>query len=29
MDATIWAGTGKKQLGIRVGAAIDTLRPNE
>jgi hypothetical protein len=21
MDATIWAGTGKKQLGIRVGAA--------
>lgn len=20
MDATIWAGTGKKQLGIRVGA---------
>jgi len=21
MDATVWAGTGKKQLGIRVGAA--------
>lgn len=21
MDATVWAGTGKKQLGIRVGAS--------
>jgi hypothetical protein len=21
MDATVWAGTGKKQVGIRVGAA--------
>lgn len=24
MDATVWAGTGKKQLGIRVGATNRT-----
>ena len=25
MDATVWAGTGKRQLGIRVGAANRSL----